>query len=342
MNTQNMSGINIAIIGASGYVGGELPRYLTKHPNINNIFPCSTSQAGNQVSNVHNKIINSDLEFVADIPSNEKIDAVFFATPHRVAMNQAQQFLDNGTVVIDCSPDFRIKDLATWEKWYGKDHANPKLIADAVYGLVEHNREALKNAKLIAVPGCYATAVQLATVPIIKELAKQGISEVKVFASCVSGTSGAGKKAERPELLLAQAGENFNAYGFNGHRHSVEILQGIKTHCNVDANLTFVPHLLPVSRGMFATVNFTINQDLDLDLIDIFNQFYQDDQFINVLDKDQSPQIANVNYSNYAQLGAASSNLTAFCAIDNLGKGAAGQAIQAFNLALGFGEDTSL
>ncbi len=338
----NQRTTHAAVIGAGGYVGGQLLRLLAGHPAITRVTAVSTSRAKQAVADTHpqlTKILAQD--FAADADANGKPDVVFFATPPQVAMHQAARWLDQDCIVVDCSPDFRLRDLDLWERWYGVRHANPELVAEAVYALVEFNRNALAGARLIAVPGCYATAVQLACVPIVKALGAQNASDLTVIADCVSGTSGAGRRNDRPELLMAEAGNNFQAYALTGHRHTPEILQGLANYCGVEPVLRFVPHLLPVPAGMFATVHF-VATGKQLDAADILRKTYADEPFIDLLKPDVSPQLSSVVGTNYCQIGCASDPLVVMCALDNLIKGAAGQAIHALNVACGWLETDGL
>ncbi|MBF2735566.1 MAG: N-acetyl-gamma-glutamyl-phosphate reductase [Betaproteobacteria bacterium AqS2] len=332
------SSIQAAIIGARGYVGGELLHCLARHPQVGGVIPCSASAAGSPVAEAHPRLAGSELKFAAAVPADAQVDAVFFATPPRVAMAEAGRWLAAGAKVFDCSPDFRLKDLGVWEKWYGEGHASPELAAKSVYGLVEHAREEIAGADLVAVPGCYATAIQLAAVPVARALAAAG-QEVSIVADCVSGTSGAGRSAGRDELLLAEAGGNYQAYALAGHRHSAEILQGLAAHAACPgAALRFVPHLLPLPRGMFATLHFIGAAEVDVHAA--LAAAYKDEALVEVLAAGRSPQLAAVTGTARAQLGAAGS--VGLCAIDNLGKGAAGQAVQACNVAFGFSETAGL
>ena len=333
---------HVAVVGASGYVGGQLLRLLAGHPAIAQLTAVSARRAGQHVARTHPPLVRLPKQnFVDSVDANGKPDIVFFATPPAVAMHQAPHWLDQGCTVIDCSPDFRLRDLKQWEQWYNTKHSCPELVNQAVYALVEHNRAALADAKLIAAPGCFATAVQLATIPVVTALAAQGNSDVTIIADCVSGTSGAGRRSDRPELLLAEAGSNYQAYALSGHRHVPEILQGLAGCGIAQPALRFVPHLLPLPTGMFATVHF-VAQDAKLDYAATLRDSYANEPFIDVLDPDISPQISAVANSNYCQLGYTSSLPTVMCALDNLVKGAAGQAIQALNVAHGWCETDGL
>ena len=337
MSDIKKDGLAACVIGASGYVGGELLRCLGAHGAFERIVPVSRSLAGKKVASSHPALAKKLDAVFTDSPAEPgDVDVVFFATPPGVAMEHVALHLDAGAMVVDCSPDFRIKDVSVWEEHYGTKHAAPELIEKAVYGQVEHNRNELQKARLVAAPGCYATLLQLAITPVAKALADAGCKNVTVIADCVSGTSGAGRRTDRSDLLLAEAGGNFSAYALGGHRHVPEVLQEIEKHSGLDLNLEFVPHLLPVPRGMFATVHFVADRQIDLHLA--LNESYGKERFIDVLEPGVSPQLAAVCNTNLCQLGCAANSQVVLGALDNLGKGAASQAVQAFNVAWGLDE----
>ena len=343
MNQSTSGSLLISVIGASGYVGGELLRYLSQHPAVNKLVACSTSQVGQPVQNTHPFLAGRlNLKFSADPTVAGPPDVVFYATPAAVAMTSVDKFLATGCTVIDCSPDFRLQNIDTWQHWYKTTHTNPELVTKAVYGLVELNRDRLVGAQLIAAPGCYATILQLAGAPITKALRDQGCTSVRIIADCASGTSGAGRHPDHSNLLLAEAGNNYQAYAIDGHRHTPEVLQGITTHASLEPQLDFIPHLLPIPRGMFATMHFIPDRKVTVDIAEILADAYASESFIDILPAGNSPQIAAVVNSNRCQLGYCASRLTVLAALDNLGKGAAGQAVQAMNVALGLVETDGL
>lgn len=337
--------LKVTVIGAGGYVGGELLKLLAHHPQVGELAAVSPKRAGTEVSATHPRLraaLAKRLKFVAEAPAAQ--DLVFFATPAGVAMDQARALLDAGAVVIDCSPDFRLKDQPIWEQWYGK-HADFALVAQAVYGLVELRRAELAGAKLIAAPGCYATAVQLAAAPIVKALAKADAGKIYVIADCVSGTSGAGRRQDRAELLLAEAAGNYQAYALGGHRHRPEMIAGIEQHAGLVPGLKFIPHLLPVARGMFATVHVSSEHNCNLEAAAVLAASYADCPLIDLLPAGTSPQLAAVVNTPLAQLSGSDERANdhlVLCALDNLGKGAAAQAVQAANVALGLDEKAGL
>jgi N-acetyl-gamma-glutamyl-phosphate reductase len=267
-------------------------------------------------------------------------DVVFFATPNGTAMTMAAELLDRGIKVIDLSADFRIKDVKEWEKWYGMEHASPDLIAEAVYGLPEINREAIKQARLIACPGCYPTAVQLGFLPLIETAA---IDVGSLIADVKSGVSGAGRKAELSSLM-SETGESFKAYGVSGHRHLPEIKQGLQLVAGGNVGLTFVPHLTPMIRGIHATLYGRLTQSVDLQAL--FEQRYQDERFVDVLPAGSHADTRNVRGSNRCQIAIhqpqGGDTVVILSVIDNLIKGASGQAVQAMNLVFGLPESQGL
>jgi N-acetyl-gamma-glutamyl-phosphate reductase len=267
-------------------------------------------------------------------------DVVFFATPNGTAMTMAAALLDRGIKVIDLSADFRIKDVKEWEKWYGMEHASPDLIAEAVYGLPEINREAIKQARLIACPGCYPTAVQLGFLPLIETAA---IDVGSLIADVKSGVSGAGRKAELSSLM-SETGESFKAYGVSGHRHLPEIKQGLEIVAGGNVGLTFVPHLTPMIRGIHATLYGRLTQSVDLQAL--FEQRYQDERFVDVLPAGSHADTRNVRGSNRCQIAIhqpqGGDTVVILSVIDNLIKGASGQAVQAMNLVFGLPESQGL
>jgi N-acetyl-gamma-glutamyl-phosphate reductase len=272
--------------------------------------------------------------------SLERCDVVFFATPNGVAMNDAKRLVDAGVRVIDLAADFRIKDVAEWEKWYGVTHAAPELIAEAAYGLPEMHREKIRNARIVANPGCYPTAVQLGFLPLVEI----GVADLDcLIADCKSGVSGAGRKAE-VHALFPEASDNFKAYGVAGHRHLPEIRQGLAWGAGREVGLTFVPHLTPMIRGIHATLYAKLTKDVDLQ--DLYERRFKDEPFVDVMPAGSHPETRSVRASNVCRIAVhrpQGQNIAVILSVeDNLVKGAAGQAVQNMNIMFGLPETTGL
>lgn len=282
-----------------------------------------------------------DLAFVTpEQAALEVCDVVFFATPNGVAMHQARKLLDAGTRIIDLAADFRLSNVAEWEHWYGMQHACPDLVESAVYGLPEVNRAKIADARLVANPGCYPTAVQLGFLPLISA---EAADEARLVADAKSGVSGAGRKAEI-HALYTEATDNFKAYGVSGHRHLPEIRQGLASFAGRSIGLTFVPHLTPLIRGIFATLYAPLTRDLDLQAL--YEAFYANEAFVDVLPAGSQPETRSVRASNLCRIAVhrpqGGDTAVVLSVIDNLVKGAAGQAVQNMNIMLGFPETTGL
>jgi len=267
-------------------------------------------------------------------------DVVFFATPNGIAMQQVRELLDAGVRVIDLAADFRIKDVAVWEKWYGMAHACPDLIAEAVYGLPEINREKVKTARLVANPGCYPTAAQLGFIPLIES----GVVDTShLIADCKSGVSGAGRKAE-VHALYAEAADNFKAYAVSGHRHLPEISQGLSIIAGKSAGLTFVPHLTPLIRGIHATLYAKLTKEVDLQAL--YEKRYAGEYFVDVMPPGSHPETRSVRSANFCRIAVhqpqGSDIVVVLSVIDNLVKGASGQAVQNMNIMFGLTETSGL
>lgn len=334
--------IKVGVVGGTGYTGVELLRLLAQHPQVELAAITSRGEAGTGVAELFPSLRGRvDLKF--SDPAKAALtdcDVVFFATPNGIAMQQAQTLLDAGVRVIDLAADFRIKDIAVWEKWYGMQHVSPALVAEAVYGLPEVNREQIRTARLVANPGCYPTATQLGFLPLIEA----GCVDLQgLIADCKSGASGAGRKAET-HLLLAEAGDNFKAYAVSGHRHQPEIRQGLERMAGRDVGLTFVPHLLPMIRGIHVTLYARITRDEDFQAL--FERRYQAEPFVDVLPAGSHPETRSVRAANTCRIAVhrpqGGDTLVVLSVIDNLVKGAAGQAVQNMNLMFGFDECAGL
>lgn len=332
----------IGIVGATGYTGVELLRLLAIHDEVEVTVVTSRAHAGERVDAMFSNLRGFvDIEFTApDEDSLLVCDLVFFATPNGIAMKYAPALLEKGIKVIDLAADYRITDQAIWEQWYGMEHASPDLLTQAVYGLPEINREQIKQAQLVANPGCYPTAVTLALLPLLESGV---LGDADIIADCKSGASGAGRGAN-VGTLLAEAGDNFKAYGATGHRHFPEISQTIKTVMGKSADFTFVPHLLPIIRGIHATVYSSLGTKHDL--YALYADRYADEPFVDVLPEGSHPETRSVKSSNMCRISPLrvgdNQRVVILSVIDNLVKGAAGQAVQNMNLMLGMNETKAL
>jgi len=334
--------IKVGIVGGTGYTGVELLRLLAQHPEVQLHAITSRKEVGIGVSEMFPSLRGRvALKFVE--PSDAGLtscDVVFFATPNGIAMQETRALLDAGVRVIDLAADFRIQDVALWEKWYGMRHACPDLIAEAVYGLPEINRAKIKGARLIANPGCYPTAAQLGFLPLIEA----GLADTShLVADCKSGVSGAGRKAE-VAALFSEASDNFKAYAVPGHRHLPEIRQGLALMAGKPVNLTFVPHLTPLIRGIHATLYVRMTGETDLQAL--YEQRFSGEYFVDVLPAGSHPDTRSVRGSNCCRIAIprpqSGDIAVVLSVIDNLTKGAAGQAIQNMNILFGFPETMGL
>lgn len=338
--------IKVCVVGGTGYTGVELLRLLARHPAVELVAITSRSQAGQPVAELFPNLRGSiDLKFIdPDMSALKKADVVFFATPNGTAMKMARELLDADVRVIDLAADFRLKDAAEWQHWYGSPHACPELLKEAVYGLPEVNRKSIKSARLIANPGCYPTAVQLGLMPLLENGL---VDSRRLIADAKSGVSGAGRK-ESIGMLFAEAADNLKAYGVPGHRHLPEICQGLRAMTDQEVGLTFVPHLIPMIRGIHATLYAELT-DMAQDLHSI-NQVYQrryaHEPFVDVLAEGEHPETRAVRGSNLCRIAIhrpqGKNTVVVLSVIDNLVKGAAGQAVQNFNLMFGLEETSGL
>jgi len=337
--------IKVGIVGGTGYTGVELLRILVNHPEVQLHVITSRSEEGMRVDEMFPNLRgHTDLQFtVPDAATLGECDVVFFATPHGVAHALAEDILSTGARVIDLSADFRIKDVPTWEKWYGQPHGAPGILPQAVYGLPEVRREAIRNAKLIAVPGCYPTSVQLGYIPLLE---KGLLSDQMLIADCKSGVSGAGRGV-KVGSLLCETSESMMAYGVAGHRHLPEIRQELSTAAGgKDIALTFVPHLTPMIRGIHSTL-YAHLPDADVnELQALFEERYANEPFVDVMPQGSHPATRSVKGSNTCRLAlhyhADTGQLIILSVIDNLVKGASGQAIQNMNIMFGIDEQAGL
>jgi len=334
--------IKIGVVGGTGYTGVELLRLLAAHPDVEITAITSRGEAGTPVARLFPSL-RRRVDIAFSDPAATDLSAcqcVFFATPNGVAMGQARSLVDAGVKVVDLSADFRLKDIATWERWYKMKHAAPELVAEAVYGLPEINRAAIRAARLVANPGCYATAVQLALLPLV---ATDFVDREHLVADAKSGVSGAGRKAE-VDILFSEASDNFKAYAVAGHRHHPEIIQSLRQAGGRDVGLTFVPHLVPMIRGILATVYARVTKEADFQ--QLFERHYAGEPFVDVLPAGTQPETRWVRGSNMCRIAVhrpmGGDTLVVLAVEDNLVKGAAGQAVQNMNLLFGLPEARGL
>lgn len=343
--------LKAGIVGAAGYAGAELVRIILRHPEFELCVATSNSDAGTLLSSVYPAFVGvTDLTYTKhDNPDLFDCDVVFLATPHTVAMKSAPSLLQAGVTVVDLSADYRLRDRATYEKWYKVEHTSPELLATATFGLPELNREAFDqaakqhaqgNAVLVACAGCYPTATSLAAAPVI------GLSQGIVVADAISGVSGAGRSATARTHFVS-ANENFEAYGVTSHRHTPEIEQILQ----IPGRLIFTPHLVPATRGLLSTVTIQLTDEARASetqesIHRRYSEAYRDSSFVSLLPLGQQPKTSSVVGTNRAHVGVAynadAGCVVATCAIDNIVKGAAGQAVQCANLICGFDEATAL
>lgn len=335
--------IKIGIVGGTGYTGVELLRLLATHPHAELAQITSRAEAGRRVSDLYGNLRgHCDLAFSEpDVAALSHCELVFFATPNGTAMQMVPELLAAGCRVIDLAADFRLQDPAEWEQWYGMPHACTDVLAEAVYGLPELNRDRIRNARLVANPGCYPTAVALGLLPLVET----GLVDIgSLVADCKSGVSGAGRGASTA-MLMGEVGENFKAYAVPGHRHLPEIRQTLSRAAGLPVALTFVPHLVPMIRGIHATLYARLRDDYD-DPQGVFERRYAREPFVDVLQAGAHPETRSVRGVNHCRLAVHrpqdSDTLVVLSVIDNLTKGAAGQAVQNMNLMFNLDERVGL
>jgi N-acetyl-gamma-glutamyl-phosphate reductase len=334
--------IRVGIVGGTGYTGVELLRLLAQHPQAELAVITSRKEAGTRVADMFSSLRGHvDLAFSeTGGASLEKCDVAFFATPHGVAMADARRLLDAGVRIIDLAADFRLQDLAEWKKWYKLDHAAPELVKEAVYGLPEVNREAIRKARVVGNPGCYATSVQLGLLPLVES---ETVDLGHLIADAKSGVSGAGRKAEL-NLTFSEASDNFAAYNVAGHRHVPEIRESLERVAGRPIGLTFVPHLTPMIRGIHATLYARVAREADFQAL--FEKRYAAEPFVDVLPPGRHPDTRSVRAANTCRIAVhrpgGGDTLVVLSVIDNLVKGASGQAVQNMNIMFGLEETTGL
>ncbi len=339
------SPLRVGILGASGYTGVELLRLLLMHPEAEVVAATSRRARGEPIATLFPSLRGqSDLVFEEPDPDRlaERCDVVFCGVPHGVAMTQVPRLLEAGVRVVDLSADFRLRDRSLFKRWYGQEHRAPEWLEQAVYGLPEVNAGAIREAWLVANPGCYPTAVQLAFLPLLEGglVALQGL-----IADAKSGASGAGREA-KTHLLLAEASDSLVAYGAGGHRHLPEIEQGLARAAKTPVEVTFVPHLTPMIRGVHATCYAHLKGEGEGSLQDWFERCYASSPFVDVMPPGSHPATRTVRGSNFCRLAVhrppKGQQVVVLTVIDNLIKGAAGQAVQNMNLMFGLDESEGL
>lgn len=338
--------LNCAVLGATGYTGVELTRLLLNHPHVR-LSILTTRQekpvAIREVLPTVSKKIQLEITPYSFDAVKKKADVVFLCLPHTEAMSAAEQFLAAGKTVIDLSADFRLRDKKIYEKWYGVNHIAPQYLSRAVYGLCEVYRSKIKKADLISNPGCYPTGPLLALIPLLKA---KWIKTNSIIINAASGVSGAGKKLVST-THFCEANENYNAYKVNKHQHIPEIEQGLSEAAGRAVKIVFVPHLLPVSRGILATIYTELcTKATETRIRETLETAYKNDVFIRIKPEGQFPSLKDVQYTNDCDMGVSvdprTGRLVIITAIDNLIKGAAGQAVQNMNIRFGFSEEAGL
>lgn len=338
--------IKAGIIGSTGYAGGELVRILTGHKDVEIKWFGSRSYIDKKYADVYRNMfqivdavcLDDNMEQLAD-----QVDVIFTATPQGLCASLVNEEILSKVKIIDLSADFRIKDVKTYEKWYGIEHKSPQFIEEAVYGLCEVNREDIKGARLIANPGCYTTCSILTAYP----LAKEGLIDMDtLIIDAKSGTSGAGRGAKVPNLYC-EVNESIKAYGVATHRHTPEIEDQLGYACGQEVLINFTPHLVPMNRGILVTAYASLTRDVTYEEVKAaYDKYYKDEFFVRVLNKDVCPQTRNVEGSNFVdvnfKIDPRTKRVIMMGAIDNLVKGAAGQAVQNMNLMFGFDENEGL
>ncbi len=338
--------IRVGIIGATGYAGGELVRLLLGHREAKIVWYGSRSYVDQKYADIYQNMfqlvdaacLDDNMESMA-----EQVDVIFTATPQGLCASLVNEEILHKVKIIDLSADFRIKDVKVYEKWYGMEHKAPQYIEEAVYGLCEINREAVKKARLIANPGCYPTCSFLSVYPLVKE----GLVDPHtIIIDAKSGTSGAGRGA-KVDNLFCEVNENIKAYGVAGHRHTPEIEEQLSLAAGEPVLINFTPHLVPMQRGILVTAYASLKKDVSYEEVKaVYDRYYEKEYFIRVLNKDVCPQTRWVEGSNFVdvnfKIDTRTKRIILMGAMDNLVKGAAGQAVQNMNLLFGLDEAEGL
>ncbi len=338
--------IKAGIIGSTGYAGAELVRLLLAHPEVEIVWYSSRSYVDKKYSSVYQnffklvdaKCMDDNMEELAD-----SVDVIFTATPQGLCANLVNDDILSKVKIIDLSADFRLKDVSVYEKWYGITHASPQYLPEAVYGLCEVNREDVKNARILANPGCYTTCSILTTLPLVSEFI---IDANSLIIDAKSGTSGAGRGA-KVNNLYCEVNESIKAYGVTNHRHTPEIEEQLSYACGQDVMINFTPHLVPMNRGILVTAYANLHEKVTYeDVKAVYEKYYGNEYFIRLLDKDVCPETRWVEGSNFVDIGfkidERTGRIVMMGALDNLVKGAAGQAVQNMNIMFGLRENMGL
>lgn len=334
--------IKAGIVGGTGYTGVELLRILASHPRVELVTITSRKDTGTPVAAMFPSL-RGHLDLVFSDPDSAPLDAcdvVFFATPHGVAMAHAPRLVNAGVKVVDLAADFRLQDLAQWKKWYQVEHVATNLLVEAAYGLPELYREKIRTARVVGNPGCYATAVQLGFLPLLEAGV---VDPTCLVADAKSGVSGAGRKADLG-IIFSETSDNFRAYGVAGHRHHPEMVQGLTHVAGGTVGLVFVPHLTPAIRGIHATLYAQLKSDVDVQAL--YESRFGDEPFVDVMPAGSHPETRSVRGANTCRISVHrpgdGNTVVVLVVIDNLVKGASGQAVQNMNLMFGLEETTGL
>ncbi len=326
--------LTVGVVGGTGYTGAELLRLLVQHPQVNLKYVTSRSESGNKVADLFPNLRGfTDVRFTAPtINTLAECDLVFFATPNGTAMKMVPALIEKGVRIIDLAADFRLQDVSVWQQWYGMEHACADVLAEAVYGLPEIYRAKIKTAQVVANPGCYPTATILGFLPLIENAL---VDDQHLIADAKSGVSGAGRGAS-VATLQAESSENFKPYAVNGHRHLPEIKQTLAAVASHNVGVTFVPHLVPMIRGIEASLYATLKSTSSTDLQQLYLEYYADEPFVDVLPKGMMPETRSVKGANTCRISIfqpqSGDTIVVSSVIDNLMKGAAGQAVQNMNI----------